>query len=67
MEEIIHCKFMQHYDLAQKLIATGNAYLEEGNQWGDKFWGTVNGTGENMLGKILMKERDILRKSELPK
>ena len=58
---------MQHYDLAQKLIATGNAYLEEGNQWGDKFWGTVNGTGENMLGKILMKERDILRKSELPK
>lgn len=54
---------MQHYDLAQKLIATGNAYLEEGNQWGDKFWGTVNGNGENMLGKILMKERDILRET----
>lgn len=30
----------------------------EENNWGDKFWGTVNGVGENHLGKILMRIRD---------
>lgn len=54
------CKFLQHRDLAEKLIATGTAYLEEGNTWGDQYWGVVNGVGKNMLGKTLMKVRDIL-------
>ena len=36
-------------------------YLEEGNNWGDKVWGTVNGEGENNLGKILMRVRKELR------
>ena len=34
--------------------------LEEGNNWGDKYWGTVEGEGKNMLGKLLMKVRAIL-------
>lgn len=38
MEEIVRAKFVQNPELAQKLIATGNAYLEEGNTWGDKVW-----------------------------
>ncbi len=55
------CKFQQHPDLAKKLLDTGDSYLEEGNTWGDQYWGTVNGVGKNMLGKTLMKVRDILQ------
>ena len=33
--------------------------IVEWNNWGDKIWGkTLNGEGENHLGKILMKIRD---------
>jgi ribA/ribD-fused uncharacterized protein len=46
--------------LRQALLATGNAVLEEGHV-GDKFWGTVDGKGENMLGKLLMQVRDEIR------
>ena len=28
---------------------------------GDRVWGTVNGVGENRLGKILMRAREELR------
>lgn len=62
MRQIVHAKFLQHPDLAEKLIQTGDAYLEEGNTWGDRVWGTVNGSGANLLGKILMEEREILHK-----
>jgi ribA/ribD-fused uncharacterized protein len=55
------CKFLQHVDLAQKLFSTGDAFLEEGNTWGDQYWGTVDGVGKNMLGKILMRVRDIIQ------
>ena len=43
--------------LRDKLIATGDAYIEETNNWGDEFWGVCHGFGENMLGKILMEIR----------
>jgi hypothetical protein len=55
------CKFTQHYDLYIKLINTGDTYLEEGNTWGDTYWGTVDGVSKNMLGKTLMKVRDLLK------
>lgn len=42
------------------LIDTGSALLEEGNNHKDKYWGTVNGEGENKLGLILMRVRDEL-------
>lgn len=64
MREIVRAKFEQNEDLKMKLLATGDEYLEEGNSWGDRIWGTVNGVGENRLGKILMKRRDELRKGE---
>lgn len=61
MEEICLAKFTQNATLRNALILTGDAELIEGNTWGDKFWGCVNGKGENNLGKILMKTREILK------
>ena len=61
MTEIVKAKFEQNADIAQKLIATGDSYLEEGNNWGDKVWGTVNGQGANHLGHILMNVREQLK------
>lgn len=61
MYEICKAKFSQNIELKKKLLATGDKRLEEGNTWGDKIWGTVNGVGENRLGKILMKIREELR------
>ena len=61
MYEICKAKFTQNEDLAQKLSATGHEELVEGNSWGDRIWGKVNGLGENRLGIILMKIREELR------
>ena len=47
--------------LAARLLGTGDAHLEEGNNWEDRYWGTVNGEGHNQLGKFLMLVRDELR------
>lgn len=55
------CGLMAKFDndnLRQKLIATGDAYLEETNHWGDTYWGVCNGEGKNMLGRMLMYVRD---------
>lgn len=66
MEEIVRAKFTQNEDLKRRLLATGDAVLEEGNTWNDTFWGVhlKNGRGQNHLGKILMKIRGELRKKE---
>ena len=61
MTEIVRAKFTQNPELADKLSATGDAHLEEGNDWGDRTWGTVNGVGANNLGKILMQIRDEIK------
>lgn len=60
MWDALMFKFTQHTLLYRKLAATGDAHLEEGNHWGDRFWGTVNGEGENHLGKLLMRLRTVL-------
>jgi ribA/ribD-fused uncharacterized protein len=54
-------KFTRNKDLGTKLLATGDAYLEEGNTWGDRIWGVYQGQGTNWLGKILMQVRSELR------
>lgn len=62
----ITLKFQTHPDLAKKLIDTGDAYLIEGNTWCDQTWGSchcprhVNIPGQNLLGQILMDEREKL-------
>lgn len=61
MYNIVKAKFEQNTDLKNKLLATGDSHLEEGNTWGDKIWGTVGGKGQNNLGKILMRVRSELR------
>lgn len=58
MYEIVSAKFHQHPDLMDRLVLTGKRPLEEGNHWNDQYWGTVNGVGQNKLGKILMKIRE---------
>lgn len=60
----LYLKFTQHQNLLTKLLATDDIHLEEGNTWGDKVWGTVNGMGFNYLGKYLMRTRKILREEE---
>jgi len=51
-------------DLRKKLLNTGNEHLQEGNMWGDRFWGVDLKTnqGKNWLGVLLMKVRDEIRK-----
>ena len=61
MYEICLAKFRQNPDLAERLIATGNAELIEGNTWNDKYWGVCYGKGQNKLGKILMRIREELQ------
>lgn len=60
MYEIVKAKFTQNEALARLLLATGDAYLEEGNWWHDTIWGVCNGVGQNKLGKILMRVREEL-------
>lgn len=63
MYEICTIKFVNQ-QLKRKLLATGNAYLEEGNSWNDTYWGTTNGIGKNVLGKILMRIREEIKQHE---
>jgi ribA/ribD-fused uncharacterized protein len=67
MEELLRIKFSGHEPfLTRALLATGDAELIEGNNWGDTFWGVCNDTGENNLGKLLMKIRtDLVREKDL--
>lgn len=58
MFDLVLDKFTRNDYLSWKLKNTGDLYIEESNWWGDKFWGTCNGFGENNLGKILMEVRD---------
>lgn len=61
METLLRDKFSRHPVLADRLRATGDAELIEGNTWGDRFWGVCEGQGYNWLGTLLMKIRKELR------
>jgi len=58
MEELLYLKFSQE-PLKQMLKDTGDCLIEEGNGWGDTFWGVdlETGKGKNILGKLLMEVR----------
>lgn len=60
MEDVLLLKFADA-KLRDKLLATEDEELVEGNTWGDKYWGQVDGVGENHLGKLLMKLRSEYR------
>lgn len=57
MHRVVMAKFKQNKKLGRKLIETYPAKLEEGNNWGDRVWGTVDGVGKNWLGFVLMDVR----------
>lgn len=67
MYDICYEKFTQDKELKNKLLATGNRELVEGNTHNDKCWGMVfsqktnSWIGENRLGIILMKLRENLK------
>lgn len=65
MEDLLRQKFSAG-ELAEALMATGDAELLEGNNWGDTFWGVRIGCGmgHNHLGKLLMKIRSDLIEEE---
>lgn len=65
MRDIVYAKFTQNPDLAEKLLATGGEILVEGNTWGDRIWGKVDGVGRNLLGEILMETREKIRRDRL--
>ena len=63
MRAVLVAKFTQHADLAEVLLATGDARLVEYSTTDNKtnrFWGEVNGVGLNTLGTLLMEVRQIL-------
>lgn len=57
MRQVLKAKFQVGTVLAERLEATGNRILQEGNTWGDTFWGICNGVGSNWLGQLLMEVR----------
>lgn len=64
MRQAIKAKFSQHPELRSLLISTGTAELIE-NTKNDSYWGDGgDGTGRNMLGKILMEERNTILTSD---
>lgn len=63
MLQLVTQKFATHKKLREKLLATGNAYLEELNHWRDIYWGVFEGNGQNKLGEILMIVRKFWNKN----
>lgn len=61
MREAVLAKFIQHRELREILLATGDARIVE-HTTNDNFWGDGgDGSGQNMLGRILMEIRTQLR------
>ncbi|GAA6615276.1 NADAR family protein [Scytonema sp. NUACC26] len=64
MKKAVLCKFQTHADIREILLSTGDVELVE-NSPIDYYWGYgADGSGKNMLGKILMEVREILRNSD---
>lgn len=63
MRSVLHAKF-DDPEMRERLLATGRAYLVEGNVWHDQVWGDCRCAqhrsipGENHLGRMLMEQRD---------
>lgn len=63
MYKAITAKFTQHLNLKEILLGTGDATLVEHTSR-DSYWGDGgDGSGKNMLGKLLMKLREELNGS----
>lgn len=66
MGKLLSNKFSQE-PFKTKLIQTDNKYIEEGNWWGDEFWGVSfkSGKGDNNLGRMIMLIRRLIKQNKL--
>lgn len=63
MLRALRAKFSQHEELRELLLSTGEERLVEHTR-NDAYWGDGgNGSGKNMLGRLLMRVREELRES----
>lgn len=62
MYELLISKFSDP-GLRDKLIATGDAELIEGNNHWDRYCGVCRSEGQNKLGKLLMKVREEVKRT----
>lgn len=63
MLDLLRQKFARE-PLRGKLLATGHVTIQEGNNWGDRYWGISpvgSGQGKNRLGILLEEVRRELR------
>lgn len=61
MRKAVLAKFTQHADLRALLLSTGDAKLVEHTE-NDDYWGDGgDGSGKNMLGRILVEVREQVR------
>lgn len=67
MKSILIDKFSRNRELRDKLLETGNKYLEETNHWHDVYWGVDyrTGEGEGNLGKLLMEIRENIKSNAI--
>lgn len=67
MRQAVMAKFTQHEELRALLLSTGEAELVE-HTANDDYWGDGgDGSGKNMLGRILMQVREELRAASTTK
>lgn len=65
MRKAVLAKFSQNPDIKEILLQTGDEEIVEATT-DDYYWGCGSkGTGKNMLGKILMEVRELLREDSL--
>jgi ribA/ribD-fused uncharacterized protein len=72
MEKAVRAKFVQHPELRKQLLETGGKQIGEANAR-DSYWGIGSGhesdkskvpskwRGQNKLGKIMMKLREVFK------
>jgi ribA/ribD-fused uncharacterized protein len=64
MRQAVEAKFRQHPELRALLLSTGESELIEHTE-ADAYWGDAgDGSGRNMLGRILMDIRGLLRSEQ---
>jgi ribA/ribD-fused uncharacterized protein len=70
MRELLDQKFRQP-KFKEKLLASGDAEIIEGNYWHDNYWGDcyckkcINIKGKNHLGRLIMKIREEIKNEDL--
>jgi ribA/ribD-fused uncharacterized protein len=66
MAQALYLKFTQNSYLKEKLLATNDMYIVEGNDWCDQYFGSctcdkhIHKQGKNILGTLLMELRSFL-------